>query len=389
MQRRPWRTIAGGMAAMIVCLLSVTPAAGQTVQEQTPPLAEEVHKNVQVLRGIPETQFMETMGFFSASLGANCTYCHVAESSGSWDRYADDNEHKQTARGMIRMMNAINRTYFGGRRVLTCYSCHRGNERPKVIPSLAEMYGTPPPEDPDEILEQAPRAPSADQVLDKYLQALGGAERLGALTTFVATGTYQGNAELEKRPFEVFAKAPAQRTTIAHAINGDITTAYDGRAAWIAAPDTESPVPLLGLTGLELEAVKLDADLSFPARVKQILSDWRVGFPTMIDDRDVQVVQGTSAGRSPVKLYFDSASGLLLRLVRYTDSPVGRNPTQIDYADYRDVAGVKMPFRWTVTWLDGRAAIQLNDVRPNVPVDAAKFTRPASPMPTRRAGLLP
>ena len=330
MQRRPWRTIAGGMAAMIVCLLSVTPAAGQTVQEQTPPLAEEVHKNVQVLRGIPETQFMETMGFFSASLGANCTYCHVAESSGSWDRYADDNEHKQTARGMIRMMNAINRTYFGGRRVLTCYSCHRGNERPKVIPSLAEMYGTPPPEDPDEILEQAPRAPSADQVLDKYLQALGGAERLAALTTFVATGTYQGNAELEKRPFEVFAKAPAQRTTIAHAINGDITTAYDGRAAWIAAPDTESPVPLLGLTGLELDAVKLDADLSFPARVKQILSDWRVGFPTMIDDRDVQVVQGTSAGRSPVKLYFDSKSGLLMRQVRYSDSPIGMVPTQID-----------------------------------------------------------
>src|SRR5437899_6258212 len=108
MQLGPWRTIVGGMGTMVVCLLSVTSAGGQALQEQTPPLAEEVHKNVQVLRGIPETQFMETMGFFSASLGANCTYCHVAESSGSWDRYADDNEHKQTARGMIRMMNAIN-----------------------------------------------------------------------------------------------------------------------------------------------------------------------------------------------------------------------------------------------------------------------------------------
>jgi photosynthetic reaction center cytochrome c subunit len=384
MQLGPRRTIVGAMGTMVVGLLSVSPAGGQTVQEQRPPLAEEVHKNVQVLRGIPEAQFMETMGFFSASLGANCTYCHVAESSGNWEKYADDNEHKQTARGMIRMMNAINRTYFGGRRVLTCYSCHRGNERPKVIPSLAEMYGTPPPDDPDEILEQAPRAPSADQVLDQYLRALGGAERLATLTSFVAKGTYQGNAELEKRPFELFAKGPGQRTTITHAINGDITTVCDGRAAWIAAPETDSPVPLLSLTGLELDAVRLDADLSFPARVKQILTDWRVGFPAIIDDRDVQVVQGTSAGRSPVKLYFDSESGLLLRLVRYTDSPVGRNPTEIDYADYREVAGVKMPFRWTITWLDGRSTIQLNDVQANVPIDAATFTRPASPMPARR-----
>ncbi|HKN57399.1 MAG TPA: c-type cytochrome [Gemmatimonadaceae bacterium] len=389
MQIGSGRTIVGAMGTMVVCLLSVTSTAGQAVQDQRPPLAEEVHKNVQVLRGIPETQFMETMGFFSASLGANCTYCHVEESSGNWEKYADDNGHKQTARGMIRMVNTINRTYFGGRRVLTCYSCHRGNERPKVIPSLAEMYGAPPPEDPDEILDQAPRAPSADQVLDKYVQALGGAERLATVTSFVARGTYQGNAAVEKSPFELFAKAPGQRTTIAHGVNGDITTAYDGQSAWIAAPDTESPVPLLGLSGLELDAVKLDADLSFPAAVKQILTNWRVGYPTTIDDRDIQVVQGTSAGQSPVKLYFDKESGLLVRLVRYTDSPVGRNPTQIDYADYRDVAGTKMAFRWTITWLDGRSTIQLNDVRANVPIDAAKFTRPPAPTPTRRAGFLP
>src|SRR3979411_1471628 len=104
------RTIVGAMGTMVVCLLSVASTAGQAVQEPRPPLAEEVHKNVQVLRGIPETQFMETMGLFSASVCANCTYCHLAESSGNWEKYADDNEHKQTSRGMIRMVNTINRT---------------------------------------------------------------------------------------------------------------------------------------------------------------------------------------------------------------------------------------------------------------------------------------
>ena len=94
-------------------------------------------------------------------------------------------------------------------------------------------------------------------------------------------------------------------------------------------------------------------------------------------DRAVQVVQGTGPRNTLVTLYFDKASGLLLRMVRYGASPIGRIPTQIDYADYRDVAGVKLPFRMTFAWLNGRDAIQLDDVRPNVPIDAAKFGRPA------------
>jgi photosynthetic reaction center cytochrome c subunit len=376
------RTILGAMGTTAVCLLGVALAAGQTGPEQRPLMAEEAFKNVQLLRGISVNQFMEAMGFFSASLGANCTFCHVSESSGSWEKYADETEHKQTARRMILMMAAINRANFGGRRVVTCYSCHRGDERPKVTPNLAEVYGTPPPEEPDEILEQAPNAPSADQVLDKYIQALGGAQRLASHTSFVAKGTYEAAyGDREKRPVEVFAKTPGQRTTIIHTLGGDSITTYDGRAGWIAAPATDMPVPVLALSGGDLDAAKVEADLSFPARVKQALSEWRVGFPTTIDDHEVQIVQGTSAGRFAVKLYFDKESGLLVRLVRYSDSPVGLNPIQIDYADYREVSGVKMPFRWTTTWLDGRSTIELSEVQRNVSIDAAKFARPAPPAP--------
>jgi outer membrane lipoprotein-sorting protein len=125
----------------------------------------------------------------------------------------------------------------------------------------------------------------------------------------------------------------------------------------------------------------LDAQLFFPAGIKQSLSDWLVGTPFTIGDRDVRVVQGMTAAKSPVKFYFDSETGLLLRVVRYTDSPVGRNPTQIDYSDYRDVAGIKMPFHITTTWTDGRSNIELVDVQRNVPIDAAKFAKPAPPGP--------
>ena len=89
----------------------------------------------------------------------------------------------------------------------------------------------------------------------------------------------------------------------------------------------------------------------------------------------------TGAGRPPVKLYFAADSGLLVRLVRYTDTPVGRIPTQIDYTDYRDVSGIKMPFKWTTTWTDGRSVTELSSVQMNAPVDAAAFAQPTPPTP--------
>jgi hypothetical protein len=280
------------------------------------------------------------------------------------------------------MVSDINRTNFGGRQVVTCYTCHRGGNRPKVTASLAALYTASPPDEPEDVIAAAtllPGAPSADQILDKYIRALGGAARLAGVRSFAAKGTYEAYTDRVKRPVEVFASAPGQRVTIVHAPDGDITTTYDGRSAWMAAPVTERPVPVLALAGGDLDAARLEAALSFPAQIAQTLSAWRVGAPASIDDRDVQVVQGTTAGRLPATFFFDNDTGLLVRLVRYADSAVGRIPMQTDYADYRDVSGVKMPFRWTATWLDGRSTIQLTEVRTNVPMAPATFGKPAMP----------
>ncbi len=379
------RTIVVAMGIAVTCRLGAARTGGQAESAQKPLMAEQYFKNVQVLRGISVKEFMDTMGFFAASLGENCTFCHVEESSGDWSKYADDNANKQTARKMILMMNAINKTYFGGRRMLTCYSCHRGGETPRVTPNLAEQYSAPVLEVPDEITEQAPGAPSADQVLDKYIQALGGAQRLANLTSFVARGTYQGYDDPEKRAAEIYAKAPDERTIIVHGANGESTTTYDGHSGWIAAPDTDQPMPVITLTGGDLQGAKVDASLSFPAGIKKAFSQWRVGFPTTLNDRDVQVLQGSNPGETPVKFYFDQQSGLLVRVVRYTNLPVGLNPTQIDFADYRDVSGVKVPFRWTVTWTDGRSVTELNQVQPSAAIDAAKFAKPAPLSPVKSA----
>jgi photosynthetic reaction center cytochrome c subunit len=350
-----------------LCVLSLPLASGQT--------AEEVFKNIQVLKGVPVNEFMGTMGVFSAALGMSCEDCHAANDS-KWENYAaDTSERKRTARSMVAMMFGINKAYFGGKQVVTCYSCHRGGDHPKATVSLGALYGAPPDDD-DEIVQQAPDAPSVDQVFGKYVGALGGAERLAKLTSFAARGTSSGyGPESDKRPIEIFAKSPRQRTVVIRTANGDSTTIYDGRNGWIAAPFR--PVAVVPLTGGELEGAKLDAELTFPARIKESLGQWRVGRPATIDKRKVQVVQGTSASGDAIgTFYFDTESGLLLRLVRYAGSPVGRIPTQYDYADYREVAGVKIPFRWTMTWLDGRENVELTEVQANVAIDPAKFAKP-------------
>jgi photosynthetic reaction center cytochrome c subunit len=372
------RRLAGVTAVIaVVTLVGAALASGQAQPDQKPPLAEDVFKNVQLLKGMPVDQFMGTMGFFSASLGLNCTDCHVDESGGSWARYADDNALKQTTRRMIRMMSSINTSNFGGRQLVTCNTCHRGTRKPNVMPSLALLYGMPPPDEPGDPIESAPGQPPADLILDKYIQAVGGTDRLNGFTSFVAKGTHRGFDDAEKSALEIFAQAPGLRTTIVHAPSGDTITTYDRRAAWIAAPATDRPLPLLAVTGQELDGVRLEAEVWFPARIKQALRNWRVGPPATIDDREVRTVQGTSENGATATLCFDSGSGLLVRLVRFSESPVGRLVTQVDYADYRDVGGVKLPFRWTVSWLNGRSAFELTEVQAKVPIDPARFARPA------------
>jgi len=357
------------------------PAFGQVGAQQKPLMAEDVFKNVQVLKGIPVNQFMETMGFFSAALGYNCTNCHGDDVLGNWERYANDIPVKRTARRMIQVVNTINKDLFGGREAVTCYTCHRGSPTPKVIPSLLEQYSAPPADDPNEveITRRLASAPSADAILNRYIQALGGAERLAALTSFVSKGTYEGfDSYHGKVALEVYATAMGQRTLVAHTQNGDSVTTYDGRNAWIVGPD--KPVSVLQLVpGGDLDGIKLDSDLAFPSKLKQALTDWRTGFPTTtIDDREVEVVQAM-AGGSRVKLFFDKETGLLSRVVRYSKTIVGSVPVQMDYSDYREVAAVKIPFQWRVTWTDGQSTYVLNDVQPNVAIDQARFAKPAAP----------
>lgn len=354
-----------------------SPATGQVTTASKPLMSDQFFKNVQVLKGIPVDQFLGTMGFIAASLSVNCTECHAPAARGMIIDYSLDTPKKQKARQMMLMVKALNQANFGGRHRVTCWTCHRSDTEPPETPSLAVQNGAVPDKDPNdiEILEQPiPGASTTEQILDKYIHALGGEERLAKLTSLSAKGTYSGfDTDLEKVPMELYAKFPGQSSIIVHRSDTaqNITT-FDGHNGWIVMTNTVLPVK--PLSGGELDNAQLDAEMFFPVGIKKYLTNWRAGFaPTTVDDYPVQVVQATAPGGTRVKLFFDSKSGLLVRVTRFADTALGLNPSQVDYSDYRDLNGVKVPFHWTLTWTDGRSDFDITDVQANVPIDEAKF----------------
>jgi hypothetical protein len=363
---------------IVIGLICVATVAGQAQTTPRAPMAEEVFKDIQVLKGIPVDQFMGTMGIFSSALGKNCSECHGLQSGGNWALYAQDTPLKRTARRMVLMVKQINDANFGGRQMVTCYSCHRVQSRPKITPSLVALYSAP-PDEPDDIVAPARDAPPADQIFDKYLTAIGGAERVAALKSYTAKGTYQGFDDAEPHRLEVSVRAPNQRLWRWNSGFGDRSMVYNGRDGWVTASKEERPFPVELLTGQELDGTRLEVELAIPTRIKQSLSQVRVGYPMSVDDRDAQVIQGRTTAGTLVTLFFDVETGLLTRLMRYADSPVGRIVTQYDYQDYRPVAGVRIPFKWTRTWLNGRSVFQLTDVQPNVNIPAGLFAGPPRP----------
>lgn len=372
-------------------------AAAQATPPSNRPVAEQVFKNVRALKGISVDDFMETMGLISAALSFDCSDCHYNAGTPKVD-WAADTPRKVVARTMINMVATINKNNFGGRQMVTCWTCHRSRDKPLVTPAFETIYGEPTLV-PDDVIAKNSGSPSPESILDKYIEAVGGAQRLATLTSFDAKGIdtgfggFGGGGEVE-----IAAKAPDERATIvlfkAETERGDQIRTYNGRSGWV-----RTPLNILGeyqLFGGDLDGARFDAQLSFPGQIKQILTDLRTGEPTTISDipmshsqaalqKDVSqgrsyavnVVQGTGPRGLLVTLYFDKQTGLLVRELRFSETPIGRVPTQIDFSDYRDINGIKLPYHLAYVWLDGRDSISLSEIKTNVKIDEDKFGRPA------------
>ena len=348
------------VGATLLCVL-----AGVRAQNPPPPAgktAAEQFKNIRVLKDIPADDLIPAMQFMSASLGVECEYCHVEHAPDK-----DEKKEKGYARHMIEMMLNINKDNFEGKRVVTCYSCHRGAAKPLSVPVISAEEKIPDMMAGESVDKSS--YPKPESLLNTYLAAVGGAEAFKKVTSRQQKGTVTfGN---QKAPVEIYAKSPDKRLSAVHRKDGDSVTAYDGKTGWMAGFGR-----VRIMTAKEAEGFAMDADLNFPARLKTMFTKLSIDEGERIDGHDTWLVVGEREAKPPLRLFFDKQSGLLLRLIRYSDSPLGFNPLQIDFADYRDSGGVKIPFRWTQSRPENRFTIQVESSEQNISVDDAKFAPP-------------
>jgi photosynthetic reaction center cytochrome c subunit len=358
--------------SMIGFVLSISCGAGIMAQTpanpapETQKTAEQQFKNIQVLKDIPAEQLIPTMQFIGASLGVQCEFCHVEH-----EMQKDDKKEKKTARKMIEMELTIDNENFENKLEVTCYTCHRGSPHPVGTPMVSGVDAPKPaPHVHDEAAEAHANLPTADEILDKYLAAVGGVDALKKIKSREQKGTI--DAMGTQYPIEVYSEAPDKRISISHPQGGSSVTAFNGEVGWLSIPGG-----VHRMTGPDRAAARIDAELYFPARVRELYKEFHVVPGEEINGRKTVLVTATAPGQLPLRLYFDQETGLLLRLIRYAETPLGKNPTQIDYADYRETGGVKIPYRWTLARPNGAFTIKVDQVQQNVPIDEKLFVPPS------------
>ncbi|HWG57628.1 MAG TPA: c-type cytochrome [Candidatus Acidoferrales bacterium] len=349
--------------------------------------AAEYYKNIQILKDIPANQLIPSMQYISVALGVGCDFCHVPG-----DRAKDDKREKQTARKMMTMMFAINKDNFNARPQVSCYTCHRAASHPAAMPSLPELASATPAEMPAANAMQrgegnrpaqgaagaaaAPAGPSAADILQKYVQALGGENAIAKISTLSEQGTVeapargpQGSAP-QPATMETIRKTPDKALAILHRGNGAVTQGFDGSAGW-----EQRGTRVTDETGDALARVKLWAEF-IPGLNLAKNPRARVMGTEKVGDHEAYRVVVFESG-APVTYDFDTQSGLLLRVATRITTPLGSLPVATDYDDYRDVSGVKVPFTVRTVRMEGTTTDKWNQVQANVPVEDSRFAKPA------------
>ena len=338
---------------------------------------EQVQKNIQVLNGLPQSQLIPVMNYMSSSLGVKCTFCHLNK-EGKWDFASDEKGEKGTAREMIKMVQGINKGNFKGNPAVGCYTCHRGLPEPPRVPQLpiAAPAQTPATEAAGAAATPKPTPPTADEILAKYTEAIGGAAVIDKVKTRTMKGTWL-TANGMSLGYEVYQSAPDKIYTVLNTPRqGVIERGFNGTVGW-----EKGQRGLRDLEGGELVFLRRYPDLFKDIKLKGQFTRLNFGGRDKIDGKDVYVLRGVGVDGKGERLFFDVQTGLLLRRITSTPTMVGVIPEQVDYDDYRDVDGMKIPFVIRITSMDSNLSSTrtLTEVKLNVPVDESKFNKPPAP----------
>ncbi len=336
------------------------------IQEKPAPQAKtvgQVYKNIQVLKEMPASQLDSVMAFFTGSLGVRCNYCHVNPFE------KDDKPQKQTARKMIQMVFALNKENFSGQTAVSCNTCHRGQPQPVSVPALGQNLWQPSNQASKPVEAQLP---TVEQILDRYVQAIGGREAIEKIKSRVIKGSRVG-ADGVLVPEEIYSKAPNKMLVVTSYPNLVFRTGFNGTQAWAKRNQDVRDVPEEALA-----EVRREAEFYKETKLREMYAKMTVVGTAAVGSHTAYVIEATPADSTePDRFYFDTQTGLLLRKYSESRTVIGQFPSQIDYEDYREVDGVKIPFsiRWAIpgrVW--GR---KITEVKQNVPLDDAQFNLPA------------
>jgi len=373
-------------AAVFVLIMAGTLAAGAQQQSMQGKTAEQVYKNIKVLNGTPADQLNLAMHLVEGELGVDCTFCHVDHEPSHFQ--LDDNKKKETARKMMQMVIDINKNNFEGKQVVTCYTCHQGHPEPTgtlVLPLPASVESAIALEEEKPV---APVLPSIDEILAKYIQALGGQQALGKVTSLMIVATQDlssgpgGKVPLPAQ-IERYQKTPNLSLTIAHIANGTLSEGFDGKSAW--NQNLKGVVADVGPTVDQARARRNAGFYSETLDLKQQYTKMEVSGVARVNGTEAYEVIGYPANDAEEKLYFDVVTGLLLRKSTILPTPLGNSPFQVDYADYKETSsGLRFPFTMRMTPATPRAepsthsTMRIQKVDDNPNMDLAKFARPPS-----------
>ena len=371
-----------GLALGVVTLSRWLISANAAMQQNDKPV-EQVQKNIQVLAGMPSSQLLPVMHFMRASLGVRCDYCHVAENGKYW---IDDKPAKQTARRMLRMVFEINKENFGGQPVVTCNTCHRGSTKPVSVPAIGQGSFTNTTAS-DDVAIAPVRLPTAEQLFERYVQAMGGKTSVDKVKTrwmqtallrpkLINSGSPRAAVlnRAESWTIESFQKAPNKYLAIITTPEGVIYQGFNGTTGW-----TKSTQGQREMNAVELARIKRQADLYLDLKLKDRYSELRTIGKETIGAKEVYAIEARSLENKTEKLFFDARTGFLVRRIVFTKIKLGLDPEQTDYEDYREVDGVWLPFTVRVSYLDDNhfgTTRAVKKVRQNVQIDDSRFEVP-------------
>jgi hypothetical protein len=378
--------MAANWKATAVSAGKMPPALAPQSADQDKPV-EQTKKNIQVLKGLPTSQLFPLMNFIAVSLGVKCNYCHVksgktAEGFDNWVWESDDKETKRTARRMMQMVLSINKSNLADFRgePVTCYTCHRGQTVPARSPQLPLTVSGH--EDGSEAVTVKPAVaalPTVEQVLNKYIAAVGGRAAVAKLQTRVLKGTLE-QSQGRNPGVEITLKEPNKYLVVLTTKQqGIIYQGFNGKTGWI-----KTDKMMREMNASELAQLKRAAMLYDVIKVKEPFTGMIVTGREKVGDREAYVIETKATdGSRTEKLFFDGETGLLLRRIVLTNTLLFPFPEQTDFEDYREVDGVKLPFTVRISNIDTffSSTRKFTEIRSKVTVDDTRFDPPPAPPP--------